>query len=187
MSGDRAPSALVLAVTAAVAITACGTAQSHGTGTTDAAQPAKPAVTTAAVPPGSGVTGRAITAAGWNRPSDQDARVHAAGLDLLAAENLTVHYHAHLDVVVDGRSVPVLAGLGISVLDAAGHIPGTHNPPQPGIAPLHTHDTSGILHVESPTNRSSLSGSCSPSGTLRWHPARSAATATVLAPASGSS
>ncbi len=152
MSGNRGPTTLVLAVAAAMAVTGCGAAQSHAAGTTDAGRPATPAVTAAVAPRAVGVTGRAIAAAGWARPADQDARVHAAGLDLLAAENLTVHYHAHLDVVVDGHRVPVPAGLGISVPDAEGHIPGTHDPAQPGIAPLHTHDTSGILHVESPTD-----------------------------------
>lgn len=152
MSGNRGPTTLILAVAADMAVTGCGAAQSHAAGTTDAGQPAKPAVTAAAAPRAVGVTGRAIPAAGWDRPADQDAPVHAAGLDLLAPENLTVHYHPHLDVVVDGHSVPVPAGLGISVADAEGHIPGTHDPAQPGIAPLHTHDTSGILHVESPTD-----------------------------------
>jgi len=92
---------------------------------------------------GAAGVGRAVPASGWTRPADQAAQVHRAGLDLLAAENLTLHYHAHLDIVLDGRAVPVPvpARLGISVTDAAGNI-----------AALHTHDTSGVLHVESPTN-----------------------------------
>ena len=141
-----------MALPVATGVTDCGAAQSHLAGTPAAGQQAKPGVTAAATPPAGDVTGRTTPAADWGRPTDQAVRVRAAGLDLLAAEDLTVHHHAHLDVVVDGRSVPVPAGLGISVPDANGTIPGTHEPGQPGIAALHTHDTSGVLHVESPTD-----------------------------------
>jgi hypothetical protein len=50
-----------------------------------------------------------------------------------------VHIHQHLDLYVDGRKVPVPAGVGID--------------PAVGYAPLHTHDASGVIHVESPTVR----------------------------------
>jgi hypothetical protein len=50
-----------------------------------------------------------------------------------------VHIHQHLDLYVDGRGVPVPAGIGID--------------PAVGYAPLHTHDPSGVIHVESPTVR----------------------------------
>lgn len=80
----------------------------------------------------------------WNRPADQQAQVKAAGLSLTSQEQLQVHYHAHLDVFVDGKRVPVPAGLGINIG------PNNTMPPHgaPGIAPLHTHDTSGVLHIE---------------------------------------
>jgi hypothetical protein len=51
-----------------------------------------------------------------------------------------VHIHEHLDVVVNGKLYPVPALIGINV-------------PQRFIAELHTHDQSGIVHVESPTVR----------------------------------
>jgi hypothetical protein len=82
----------------------------------------------------------------WDRPSDQQAQVEAAGLELADAESLTVHYHAHLDVTVDGTPVAVPAGLGINT-GPGGSLP-AHG--EPGIAVLHTHDTSGTLHVEAP-------------------------------------
>jgi hypothetical protein len=50
-----------------------------------------------------------------------------------------VHIHQHLDLYVDGHKVPVPAGIGID--------------PAVGYAPLHTHDPSGVIHVESPTVR----------------------------------
>jgi hypothetical protein len=95
------------------------------------------------------VTGKAVvrdTELPWDRPSDQQAQVQAAGLELAAAESLTVHYHAHLDVTVDGTPVAVPAGLGINT-GPGGSLP-AHG--QPGIAVLHTHDTTGTLHVEAP-------------------------------------
>jgi len=52
-----------------------------------------------------------------------------------------LHIHQHLDLFVDGRQVVVPAGIGI---DPNGHF----------IAPIHTHDSSGVIHVESPVRRS---------------------------------
>jgi hypothetical protein len=69
------------------------------------------------------------------------ARLRVVGLPALAHEGTKIHTHQHLDVFVDGRRVPVPAGIGINVAE---HF----------ISPLHTHDASGILHVESPTVRS---------------------------------
>jgi hypothetical protein len=72
--------------------------------------------------------------------ADLAARLRAIGLPPLSpAEGTAVHIHQHLDVYVDGRPVPVPAGIGID--------------PTVGFAPLHVHDTSGVIHVESPTVR----------------------------------
>ena len=67
-------------------------------------------------------------------------RLRAIGLHALAREGLRVHIHQHLDVVVNGRIFPVPALIGINIA-------------QRFITELHTHDESGIIHVESPTNR----------------------------------
>jgi hypothetical protein len=67
-------------------------------------------------------------------------RLRALGLPALGAEGTVLHTHEHLDVFVHGTRVTVPAQIGI---DPAGQF----------IAPLHTHDTSGVLHVESPTER----------------------------------
>jgi hypothetical protein len=67
-------------------------------------------------------------------------RLRAIGLPPLSpTEGTAVHIHQHLDLYVDGRKVPVPAGIGID--------------PSVGFAPLHTHDASGVIHVESPTAR----------------------------------
>jgi hypothetical protein len=73
----------------------------------------------------------------WSAPADTSARVRAAGLPMLGAEGTVEHIHAHLDVIVDGQPVVVPAELGID--ESAGQI-----------SPLHTHDTTGVLHIESP-------------------------------------
>lgn len=63
-------------------------------------------------------------------------RLLAIHLPLLGAEGTAQHIHAHLDIYVNGKAVEVPADIGI--------------PPDGGITPLHTHDASGIIHVESP-------------------------------------
>ena len=82
----------------------------------------------------------------WNRPDNQQAQVRAAGLSLTPQEMLNVHYHAHLDVFVKGKPVTVPAGLGINI--GPNNTRPAHG--DPGIAPLHTHDTTGVLHIEAP-------------------------------------
>jgi hypothetical protein len=97
----------------------------------------------------------------WPAPPDALARVRAAGLSPERREELAYHVHAHLDVFVNGRPVTVPAGIGINIEDPGVHSgPGPNGGPSygsinlcaaPCISPLHTHDTTGILHTESPT------------------------------------
>jgi hypothetical protein len=69
-------------------------------------------------------------------------RLSAIGLPALPAESFTLHIHQHLDLYVNGTKQVVPAQIGIITS------------PQVVFSPLHTHDTSGIIHVESPTVRS---------------------------------
>ena len=85
---------------------------------------------------GEAVAGR-TSAPPWAAPADVEARAEAAGLPMLTAEGEALHIHEHLTVTVDGRAIGVPALLGI---DEAGR----------RIAAIHTHDTTGIIHVESP-------------------------------------
>jgi hypothetical protein len=73
----------------------------------------------------------------WPAPADPSAAVREAGLPMLSAEGVVQHTHTHLDVLVDRRPVTVPASVGID---------------EPGgrISPVHTHDISGVIHVESP-------------------------------------
>jgi hypothetical protein len=70
--------------------------------------------------------------------------------------------HAHLDVFVNGTAVTVAAAIGIKINDPAVHRFVTNGQQtyggisplcaQPCISPSHTHDVTGILHTESPTD-----------------------------------
>ncbi|MGH9307536.1 MAG: hypothetical protein ACRD0I_11730, partial [Acidimicrobiales bacterium] len=84
---------------------------------------------------GSSTSTPAVT---WAAPANATAAVTAAGLHMLSTEGQVEHIHVHLDVIVNGSHIVVPAGIGI---DEAAH----------QLSPVHTHDTSGIIHVESPT------------------------------------
>ncbi|MFL6077066.1 MAG: hypothetical protein ACJ73S_27040 [Mycobacteriales bacterium] len=73
---------------------------------------------------------------GWDKPADASAAASRAGLPMLGQEMLAVHYHAHVDVYVDGKHITVPAEIGIDER-------------RQRISPLHTHDTSGVVHIES--------------------------------------
>jgi hypothetical protein len=75
----------------------------------------------------------------WPLPADARPYIAAAGLEALGQEQLAVHYHAHLDVFAKGKRVEVPPGIGFVV----------QNGRATALSELHTHDTSGIVHVES--------------------------------------
>jgi hypothetical protein len=77
------------------------------------------------------------TAAPWALPTDVETAVKSAGLSMLTAEGTALHIHQHLSISVDGKAVTLPADLGIDETTEE-------------LSALHTHDTSGILHVESP-------------------------------------
>jgi len=78
------------------------------------------------------------------RPSPADARpyIAAAKLSVLSREQLEVHYHAHVDIIANRNQITVPAGIGFVI----------SNGTATGITVLHTHDPSGILHIESASN-----------------------------------
>ena len=76
----------------------------------------------------------------WPAPADARAAVAAAGLPMLGSEGSVEHIHTHLDVLVDGKPVPVPANLGVDTTRGT-------------MSPLHTHDGSGVIHVEAPVKR----------------------------------
>lgn len=76
-----------------------------------------------------------------NNGTSLQARLRAIGLEPLTEEGQALHIHQHLDLYVDGRRVTVPSQIGI---DKGGAF----------ISDLHTHDTDGVMHVESPKAQS---------------------------------
>ncbi len=64
---------------------------------------------------------------------------------------LVIHIHPRLNVTVDGSAVTVPSQIGIDSSLWKDHSLDQYG--TPGFAPLHTHDSSGIIHVESTANR----------------------------------
>jgi hypothetical protein len=61
------------------------------------------------------------------------------GIPCESSERLTYHVHAHLAIIANGQSVPVPANIGIVDKKC--------------IYWLHTHDASGVIHIEAPQPR----------------------------------
>jgi hypothetical protein len=118
---------VVAVIVAAVALNRSGTPE------TGNAAPS-PAATTSA--PTAGATGR-TTNPPWTAPTDVAADVAAAGLPMLGEEGSALHIHAHLDVYVNGAATQVPSDIGVDDANQK-------------ISPLHTHDTTGVIHIESP-------------------------------------
>jgi len=76
----------------------------------------------------------------WNPGLDHlTDRLKPVGVSALGAEGTVEHIHQHLDIFVNGKHVTVPALIGIYDSQY--------------ITELHTHDTSGVMHVEAPTKR----------------------------------
>lgn len=135
MSRHLRTRALLLALAVALALAGCGGsdgATSSATSTTGGGPPLGPAFGSMDTLPGMLKTPPPWTANG----SELQLRLRAIGLPALDAEGEVVHIHQHLDLFVDGEKVEVPANIGIGPAF---------------ISPLHTHDQTGVLHVESPT------------------------------------
>jgi len=65
-------------------------------------------------------------------------RLNAIGLPALREEGAALHAHQHLDVFIKGKTVPVPGMIGVNV-------------PEQFISPVHTHDGTGEIHIESPS------------------------------------
>jgi hypothetical protein len=75
----------------------------------------------------------------WPVPADPVPLAEQAGLRVAPMEQVAHHFHAHVDVIVDGDPVTVPANIGI-------HPAGT------AMSELHTHDERGVLHIEAPND-----------------------------------
>ena len=143
----RALAATLAAVLALAGCAASGSTASKAKPTGSTGASAKPSAHYTAPPaqlPVPGTTVPMSTATGpWPAPvllnngKDSAAYVAAAGLPY-AEEMLSVHYHAHIDIFADGQRIQVPPYLGFVAS-------GTN---VQGLAPLHTHDGSGVIHIE---------------------------------------
>jgi hypothetical protein len=68
------------------------------------------------------------------------ARLEQIGLPALSQEVVDLHFHVHLDVFVNGKAVDVPDDIGRNA--GAGLI-----------TVIHTHDGSGVIHIESPKGK----------------------------------
>jgi hypothetical protein len=100
----------------------------------------------------------AETPAPWPLPPYALSRIDQAGLTPLLGRVIR-HDHVHLDVIVDGRAVKVPGGIGLAEPVDGGACP---EPKASGDcatgetifaavanSPLHTHASSGLIHIES--------------------------------------
>ena len=76
----------------------------------------------------------------WPRPTDLAGRAEAAGLHDVWGQRLAEHIHTHLSITDGDEPVVVPGNIG-------------HSAARRFAAEIHTHDTSGIIHVESPERR----------------------------------
>jgi hypothetical protein len=83
--------------------------------------------------------GVAMASSKFLSSSSSAAALTIDGIQCNAAEQLVFHNHAHLDIFINGQPFTVPSQVGI--------IPGKC------IYWLHTHDDSGIVHIESPVTR----------------------------------
>jgi hypothetical protein len=68
-------------------------------------------------------------------------RLEPLGLTTLSGHNgLTLHFHVHADIFVNGKKVKIPALVGI-------------NPGAGYLTELHTHDNSGVIHIEAQKSR----------------------------------
>ncbi len=94
----------------------------------------------------------------WGLPADALAQIGFAGLTPLLG-NLVRHDRDHLDVTINGQAVTVPAGIGQAEPQDFGPCPpeitegdcatGHFVDALVALSPLHTHSTSGIIHIES--------------------------------------
>lgn len=80
----------------------------------------------------------AIVVARLRQQSSSDAAAAAGGVGCSTTEQLVYHTHAHLDIFVNGQPVTIPANIGIEPTC---------------IYWLHTHDTTGVIHEESPVQK----------------------------------
>jgi hypothetical protein len=73
--------------------------------------------------------------------------------EIHSSPSLVMHIHAHISVMRGGESVVVPEEIGISPELWKDHSLDEYGPSSGLLAPMHTHDSSGTIHIESTVNR----------------------------------
>jgi hypothetical protein len=91
---------------------------------------------------GCGSSSKKTTTAATTQPSGGTTSNGARIIDGIRCqpEHLETHYHAHLTLLANGRSMTVPALIGIDLQHQC-------------LYWLHTHDATGVMHIESPDTR----------------------------------
>ncbi len=141
--GGIAVVVLILAATGFVLASSGTPAATPTPSAASSAQPSSSAAASAAAPATAAAALPGMNAGAPPWPAETAnllARLNAIGLPALTSEGTVLHIHQHLDIIIDGTPVTVPADIGINA--TAGFL-----------SEIHTHDASGVIHVESPTNR----------------------------------
>ena len=102
---------------------------------------------------------RATTRAPWGLPAYALSQIRYADLIPVAGALVRRHDHVHLDIIVNGYKVTVPAAVGLAGQLDTGPAPAPARSPatappdyiyfaKAAVAPIHTHSTSGLIHVE---------------------------------------
>ncbi|MHB8482914.1 MAG: hypothetical protein ACYDBV_09325 [Nitrospiria bacterium] len=83
-------------------------------------------------------------------------RLKIIGLPALTEEGSALHIHQHLDIFIHGKSIPVPAAIGFNAQERF-------------ISPIHTHDSNGVIHIESPTVQTFTLGQFLDIWGVRWN------------------
>ena len=120
-----------VAVTASLALTACGSDPSRTNATGSSVSGASSSSGATEVEPDD------TSLPPWPAPGLVPARVAAAGLDL-GPMGTAEHYHPHLAITIDGQPVPVAPNIGV-------------DPATGAMSAVHTHEGDGTIHIEADT------------------------------------
>ena len=68
-------------------------------------------------------------------------------------EPIIMHIHPKIKIMMDGKSISMPENIGINSALYKSHALDTYGMKNPRMSPLHTHDSSGVIHVESTAMR----------------------------------
>lgn len=100
------------------------------------------------IAPNSKANGQAASGTVASAPTDSLAPV-VDNIGCSANEGEVLHYHVHVSIYINGKAVTIPAQVGI---------PQTNDPNTACFYWMHTHDTSGVVHIEAPVQHDFMLG-----------------------------